>query len=255
MATTVRKPLQGVTNIVKFNWHFYAFSIITLTVIFVADHFVCKQMNILTIIITSFIIFSIVVSLIVSFYVYDWSNLYQLSWLNKLDILANNQLVNIHAGFDETSQLLASKFPNVQLQVFDFYNPKLHTEISIKRARNAYPAYPNTISISTSFLPLEASSVDCIFLFFAAHEIRDDTERIYFFKQLQQSLKPSGKIVVTEHLRDIPNFMAYNIGYLHFLPQSCWIHTFQHADLQIISSQKINPFVTIFILQRNGTTS
>ena len=224
-------------------------------VFFVVDQIAFKQIHTLTIIITSLIMHSVVMSLLVSFYVYDSSNMYQLIWLNKLDILTNNQLVNIHAGFDETSQLLANKFPNARLQVFDFYNPQLHTEISIRRARKAYPPYPNTLSISTAFFPLEASSVDCIFLFFAAHEIRDEAERIYFFKQLQQALKLSGKIVVAEHLRDFPNFMAYNIGCLHFLRQASWLHTFYQANLQIVSQQKIKSFVTIFILQRNGTTS
>ncbi len=67
------------------------------------------------------------------------------------------------------------------LQVFDFYDPHLHTEISIKRARKAYPAHPNTQSIQTSSIPLPNEVADSIFLVLAAHEIRNHAERARFF--------------------------------------------------------------------------
>lgn len=255
MTTITRKKFQGITNIVKFNWHFYVLALALLLTILGFDVIVFQQVHIVVSLIVALIFASIIVSLFVSYYVYDWSSLYQLTWLNQLNIQPNHQLVNIHAGFDETSILLANKFPNTALQVLDFYNPKLHTEISIKRARKAYPSYINTKAITTQNISLEVGSVNIVFLFFAAHEIRNNDERISFFKQLQQALKATGKIVVTEHLRDTNNFLAYNIGYFHFLSQSVWYDTFLKADLVIVSQLKINPFVTTFILQSNGATS
>ena len=79
------------------------------------------------------------------------------------------------------------------------------------------PPFPGTRSINTSNIPLPEDSADKIFVTLSAHEIATDDERIAFFTALKRSLKPAGQIVVTEHLRDLPNFLAYTIGFFHFL--------------------------------------
>ncbi len=192
-------------------------------------------------------------SLLVSFYVYDLSGLYRLDWSGKCRAAA--RIVNIHAGFDETSILLKEKFPGCELIIFDFYDPAKHTEASIRRARKACPPFPGTRSISSTNIPLEDDSVDKIFVILAAHEIRDDDERVAFFRALRRSLKPTGQIVVTEHLRDLPNFLAYTIGCFHFLPARSWTRTFHRARLKIASENKTTPFITTFILEKNGSAT
>lgn len=195
-----------------------------------------------------------VISLLVSAYVYDFSNLYTLDWLHKFDIEQTGTQVNINAGFDETSVLLALIYPDCTLQVYDFYDSEKHTEVSIERARRAYPPYQRTVKISTSCLPLNENTVDTIFLIFAAHEIPNDEERVVFFKELRRCLKPFGKIIITEHLRDWPNFLAYNIGFFHFLSKASWLKTFANANLGLVAENKITPFISTFILTKNGTT-
>lgn len=188
-----------------------------------------------------------------SFYVYDLSGLYKLTWLpNSNDVL---NIVNIHAGFDETSEIVKYKYSNCKLTVLDFYDPQKHTEVSIKRARKVYPSFPDTITTTTDSLPLSSNSIDFIFVIFSAHEIRDENERVIFFKELNRILKPKGLIYITEHLRDLPNFLAYNIGFLHFLSKKKWYHAFSNANLFLMQDYKINPFVTNFTLSKNGTTS
>ena len=248
----MRKPLQGVVNIVRFNWHLYLIALgLVLFLFFVAIHFETPFQTIiysigLLIFVTTF------VSLLASFYVYDVSELYKLDWIEK-----NNQekiIININAGFDETSQLLQDKFNNADLIALDFYNPEKHTEVSIKRARKAYPPFPNTKQIETTNLKLENDSADKIIVIFSAHEIRDTNERILFFKELHRIIKPTGEIYVTEHLRDIPNFLVYNIGCFHFYSKESWQKTFQDANLTIAKEAKLNPFVSTFILEKNGNT-
>ena len=249
---TVRKPFQGVWNIMRFNWHFYVLAIIISIILFITTFWLPLFYSIIISVLILIIIITTSVSLLVSFYVYDLSKLYELNWLendeNKI------QIVNINAGFDETSILLKSKYKNADLTVLDFYNPEKHTEISIKRARKAYPAYPNTKQISTFELNLEKSFADKIFLTFAAHEIRNEQERIEFFQKIYEILKPNGQIIVTEHLRDLPNFLAYTIGFFHFYSKSNWVKTFENANLKIKSEQKITPFISSFILIKNGNT-
>ena len=247
----IRKPFQGILNIIKFNWHFYLLSglfLIALLILnnYLSIHFYVLLLFYLTLTITA-------VSLLVSFYIYDLSNLYKLYWL--ADSNEKIKIVNISAGFDETSELLQSKFKNADLIILDFYNPKTHTEISIKRARKAYSSFPNTKEITTSNLTLSDNSIDRVFVTFSAHEIRNKAEQVVFFNELKRVIKPNGQIYVTEHLRDLPNFLAYNIGFFHFLSDSYWQNIFEMAKLKITSRQKITPFITSFKLEKNGITT
>ncbi len=247
---SLRKPYQGVTNIVRFNWPFYLVSFDLVLFLIIYSFFTTYQVYVLL----GAIIFvlPILISLLVSYYVYDLSGLYKLDWLSKED--NNKKILNINAGFDETSTLLRRRYPSSGLIVFDFYDPLKHTEPSIKRARNAYPPYKGTISITTSKIPLEKESVYTIYVIFAAHEIRNDEERITFFKELYRVLKPKGQVIVTEHLRDLPNFMAYTVGFFHFLSLSSWQTTFNESGFNVLKKEKFTPFINIFTLQKNGTT-
>jgi SAM-dependent methyltransferase len=249
-----RKPFQGVINIIKFNWHFYVMAILMIIIlIFSSRYFPDSRIyfRLLAVLATA----GIFLSLVVSFYIYDLSPLYQLKWLNDPEIFSFNKIVNIHAGFDETSVLLKKKFPAAEMLVFDFYDPAIHTEVSIKRARKAYPAFPGTQKISTQNIPVNDNDADAVFIIFSAHEIRNDDERVRFFEELHRVLKPSGIIIVTEHLRDFPNFFAYNIGAFHFLPKKRWLKNFRKAKFHIIKEIKITAFITTFILEKNGTSS
>jgi ubiquinone/menaquinone biosynthesis C-methylase UbiE len=249
---TIRKPFQGVLNIIRFNWHFYVIAFfIVLFLIFVAKYFdepISKIIytTCILVVITTFI------SLLISFYIYDLSGLYSLNWLETQTTQA--VIVNINAGFDETSMLLKDKFKNSELIILDFYDPLKHTEVSIKRARKVYPSFPKTKHIETSNLQLKDNSVDAIFVIFCAHEIRDNNERLIFLKELKRLIKPNGRIYIVEHLRDIPNFLAYNIGFFHFYSKTSWRHLFKLNNLNIKQEIKLTPFISTFILSKNGNT-
>ncbi len=250
----VRKPFQGVWNIIRFNWPYYVLAALS------AAGLLLLRLNFNTAvrgasdILVILIIGSTLISLVVSSYVYDFSNLYNLSWLDKLPVKNSGKIVNINAGFDETSELLKSRFASSELVVFDFYDPARHTEVSIKRARKAYPAFPNTQQINPARLPLQDNSASMIFAILSAHEIRNDIERNCFFKELRRVLLPTGKIIVTEHLRDAANFLAYNIGAFHFHSKASWLRAFKASGLQVSEEIKITPFITTFILYKNGAT-
>ena len=249
MATT-RNILTGVTNIIRFNYGYYLGGIGFIIVLFSVSAMTIGLLQTVLYIAGLAASIALVMSLLVSWYVYDLSGLYDLDFLNKKTIEENGAHLNIHAGFDETSVLLQQKYPNNKLFVFDFYNPQTHTEISIKRARQAYPPYPGTVAVSTSNFPLENQSIDNAFLFFAVHEIRDDNERIAFFKELYRVVHPDGHIQIVEHLRDFPNFLAYTIGAFHFLSANTWRNTFKKSGWIIKGEQQLNPFVKYYILTK-----
>jgi len=245
-----RKSFQGVTNIIRFNWHFYVIAAVLIAALLVLKSFLPDSTVLFVDLFIILLIFSTMVSLAVSYYVYDRSELYTLNWLNSLNIPPGSLLVNINAGFDETSALLKQKYPGCSLIVYDFYDPAKHTEVSIERARKAYPPYPGTITIETTNVPLKENSVDYIFLILAAHEIRNHEERISLFKQLHSALTPGGRIIVTEHLRDVNNFMAYNFGFFHFFSQRTWLDTFKQSGFAVERTLNITPFIKTFILKK-----
>ena len=237
----MRKPFQGVRNIILFNWHFYLIAFTVLLFLLLTKWYILLLV----------LLAMIFASIIASFYIYDRSDLYEMKWAASIDHPAI-VIVNIHAGFDETSLLLREKFPQSSLKVFDFYDPRQHTEISIKRARRAYPPFPGTQGINSTHIPLDDQHADKIFLTLSAHEIRDANERRLFFLELKRVLKRDGSVFVTEHLRDLPNFLAYNIGYFHFISKQLWYRTFEDAGFKVIKEEKSTPFITTFTLTRHG---
>lgn len=250
----IRKPFQGVINIIRFNWHYFVVSIGLIFLLLFVSNYLIDKYHLIINAICLLVFSSIVFSLAVSYYVYDLSNLYKLDWLDEDISDSPLKIINISAGFDETSELLQKKFNNANLIAFDFYDPKLHTEVSIKRARNAYPRFPNTQSITTSELPLPDSSIDKIFLILSAHEIRESIERTLFFAELKRILKKDGQIILTEHFRDVPNLLAYNIGAFHFLEKDSWLENIENAKLQVVRELKITPFITTFTIEKNGNS-
>jgi len=249
----IRKPFQGVTNIIRFNWHFYVLAALLVGMIWIVNTALGTKFTAYATLLTGIIVLPIIVSLAVSIYVYDYSGLYTMPWLCGIKLQHGATIINVHAGLDEFSVFLRLRFPEATLRVFDFYDNNKHTEVSIKRARNAYPPFPGTTSISSDTLPTAESSADLILVALAAHEIRNEQERIRFFQELKRTIKPEGLIIVTEHLRDLPNFLAYSIGFFHFLSGISWNHTFSNSQLQIRQKLKTTPFINSYILTKNGT--
>ncbi|SEG29165.1 class I SAM-dependent methyltransferase [Sphingobacterium lactis] len=244
-----RKPFQGVWNIVLFNWHFYVLAGIGFIGLAIGSLYLPDQLQVPALIAIILLVLGMFFSLAISHYIYDRSTLYELHWLPDQN---DRKLLNINAGLDETSAFIHSKYPSVGLTVCDFYNPQKHTEISIKRARSMYPPYQNTLSIPTDYLAFPNHTFDTIVAFLAAHEIRDERERILFFKELNRVAKANAKIYITEHLRDCPNFLAYTIGFFHFHSRATWMRTFHAAKFKVTDEIKSTPFISTFILQKNG---
>ena len=246
-----RKAFQGVLNIIRFNWHFYLMAALVLIPLIFFKEYLPETIQPFAFWPALLACCTTAISLAVSFYVYDLSDLYRLDWLPDAN---NKSILNVNAGFDETSAIIQTKFPKSQLTICDFYNPEKHTEISIKRARMAYPPQEGTIQVATDRLPFSENSFDYSLAILSAHEIRDEKERIEFFREIARVTKTRGEIYVTEHLRDIPNFLAYTIGFFHFHSKPTWLRTFEQSNLQVKREIKTTPFITTFILEKNGNT-
>lgn len=246
-----RPPFLGVLNIVRFNCELFALALFLIAGILALGALLPSLPFEIFVVLAALAALPPALSLLVSWYVYDLSGLYTLSWIHGCLNTSPLTILNIHAGFDEFSSALKVHFPEASLQVIDFYDPVKHTERSIKRARRLYPSYPGTVQSDTQNLGLKANSIHSIFLILALHEIRDSNERLIFLTQLRDSLSPGGRLIVVEHARDLVNFLAYSIGFFHFLPVSSMDTEFRRSEFKLVKQTKLTPFLRIYILERS----
>jgi SAM-dependent methyltransferase len=242
-----RRPFQGVLNILSFNRHFYVFGLGFLLILFMSHYWINWPEPLFWIVVAAFL-YGLIAPLLISAYVYDFSGYYSLDWMTALihDPQKVRTVVNINAGFDETSFIIKSKLPQSDLRAFDFYNAKQHTEAAIKRARKVSLVYPNTQQVASGSLPMADRTVDLVCLLSAAHEIRSHEEKVLFLKECHRICTPGGKVIMVEHLRDFSNFLAFSVGFTHFFSRSVWKDAFHRAGFSTFRETKFTPFMSIF---------
>ena len=251
-----RSAFQGLGNVVRFNWPFYGAAAVGLLVgTAVAVWLGATFLGGLAV---GFLIAGALVtfgSLIATYWVYDASGFYELAWLPQVLRASGRttppqRIINVNAGFDELTLLLRERYPAADVVPVDFYDAELHTEPSIARARQAYPSPADTLQIETHRAAQQLGSADLVVAAMSAHEVRDEAERVAFFAQLRDVIGDDGRIVVVEHLRDVPNALAYTIGVTHFHTYDTWLRTFAGAGLDVLDERRHTPFLRIFTLGR-----
>lgn len=244
---TKRRKFQGVLNILSFNRHFYYTGLGVLAALVASRWFVSWPDTLFWLVIIAFLL-GLIMPLIISAYVYDFSGYYDFHWLKGVvnDDKNINRIVNINAGFDETSFIIKNRFPQADLKVFDFYNAKQHTEPAIIRARKVSLVYPDTQQIKSNAIPVNDGAADIIFLLSAIHEIRSNKEKVEFLKECHRICKPGGQVIMVEHLRDFPNFLAFTVGFTHFFSRATWKESFLKAGFITFSETKFTPFMSVF---------
>lgn len=160
----------------------------------------------------------------------------------------NGIVLNINAGFDETSQLLKERFKECTLHSLDFYDEETYGTLD-RRARQNARGPAAAMPIAASHIPFESSTVDRVLCFLSLHEVRDPHERLLFLAEMHRVLKPEGRLLVTEHLRDGANFLAFNFGFLHFHARSTWVTAFRGCGFILEKEVKTTPFISTFVLR------
>ncbi len=238
--------------VVVFNWHFFLIAALACTIGIAGIIFV--DINWLRIVLGVGVaagVYFMVASIIASYFVYDHSDLYKLTWWPDRVIPegASNGVL-VHAGFDPASRKLAKKYPELNLRILDFFDSDTTTETSIRTARKLFPPLENETQIKIEAWPLEDDSQDVVFAISAAHEIRDDDERASFFREANRVLRSGGRLVVVEQLRDFRNFLAFGGAVLHFLSHATWIRSFKAGGFEKPEEFWISPWMKVFVLSQ-----
>ena len=186
------------------------------------------------------------VSLAATHAAYDRSELHDWTWLSALLPRTPATIANVHSGFDESSEALRALFPQAQLRIFDFFDPVHQTEPSIARARRLCATRSAAESIAADSLPLLDGSQDLIMFFLAAHEIRERSGRTKLLREAARGIAHDGRVVIVEHLRDLPNFIAYGPGAFHFHSRHEWVTSIRKSGLRICRERRITPFIRVF---------
>ena len=249
-ATAMRRPYQGVVQILEFNRRRYVMTLIGAGAASLALPHLELPLRLAMLVFVVPAIFWTFSSLLVSHYVYDCFPLYDLTWLSQTLSRIPRRWVNIHCGFDETSPLLAATFPDACGTVIDIFDPQVTTETSIRQAREGRHTAIDTTHARYDNLCLEAESFDAAFCIFAAHELRVHAQRVKLFKEVARVLRVGGEFVLIEHLRDWRNLLGFGPGFLHFFSRNAWRKAAAHAGLAVRAEFSRTPFVHVFILRR-----
>jgi len=246
-----RRRFEGLKNIIRFNYPFYVSAVVAIGLAAALLPFFDGLPYAIALSGICLAALQMIASLAASAYAYDLSGFYRLDFLPR-QLPEGARILNLSAGFDECSPIIAARFPGADLQAYDFFDAQRHTEPSIRRARKSYPPAAGIMLMKTGRLPEATASADLICVILAAHEIRDQGERRAFFAELRRVLKPDGLLLVTEHLRDARNLLAYNVGALHFFPARRWLSDFKAASLAISRNAPVNPFIHCYSLTRDS---
>jgi hypothetical protein len=239
-----RAPFHGVRNIIRFNWPSYAAA--GFVVLFAALLIVWLD-GLARLVAGAAIagaLYFVAASLIAAYVVYDRSEIYRWTWLHRF-IGQARTILNVHAGFDETTGGVRRAMQR-SVHPLVFYDAALTTEPSLERARD-------TSSDATPFraghLPCRAASCDAILFLFAAHELRQSSERDRCFQDVAATLREHGRVIVLEHLRNAWTFAVFGPGALHFYSRAEWLRVARSAGLAVAHEGSITPFAHYFVLE------
>jgi len=249
-ATAIRRPWQGVFQILQFNWRFYFSTAAAVAMAVLAAPLLPRSLRVGLLIGVAPALFWLTSSLVVSHYVYDRFPLYDLHWIPRALSRMPSRWLNIHCGLDETSGLLADLFPEAAFDVVDIFDPRAMTEASINQARRFGHSGIAARPARFDDLPFCSGTFDAAFCIFAAHELRQDCKRATLFLEISRILAPGGELVLMEHSRDVWNFLAFGPGFLHFFSRRAWRRTAAQAGFRAQTEISMTPFVRVYILRR-----
>ncbi len=248
--TLDRDRFRGVLDILAFNRTFYVGTLVAVVAVVLAtaimSRFIDSRILLLTYMCCASALFWTVTSLAVSHYIYDRSVLYSLRWL---PIQPENWL-NIHVGLDEFTHLLQQRLPGSRAVVYDVFDAIEMPEPSIAAARKLGRT-PTQTPVRWDALPSLDDTFEAVFLAFAAHEFRRTPARHTLFNEVARVLHSGGSLLVIEHLRDLPNFLAFGPGALHFQSRQTWLKAAQAAQLRLAAEFSVAKFVHVFQFQKD----
>jgi ubiquinone/menaquinone biosynthesis C-methylase UbiE len=247
-----RGQFDGVLRIVRYNWTFYIAAVVVSGLVIGLVLVIHPPAALAALLILGAVaaVFWLALSLAVSHYVYDRSDLYRWKWIRERVAPSPRHVVNIHAGLDETSRALQEMYPAAEVTILDIYDPAEMPEPSIARARREARSMLASVNADFRKLPLQTASADLVTVIFCAHELRRAASKEAFFSELARVVKPGGNVLLVEHLRDVWNLVAFGPGAFHFFPRHEWLRVVGATGFRLSEEISRTVFVRAFVFVR-----
>ncbi len=225
---------------------------ITVAIIgFIASVFVFPLFSFFLMTLSVLIIINILLSLFASYKLYDKSDLYQPEKLfSNFNFNKSDKAIFLHASFDPISRKLEKMFGPNNLKIYNLYGSRHEDEKSIEVSNRLFPPHPDQQNVNPTNLNDESDSIDYIFAITSAHEILSQEKRIKFFKESKRVLKENGTLILCEQMRDITNFIFFNIGTFHFVSLKNWESAITEAGMRIVKKDKLTIWGTVLHIEK-----
>ena len=246
------RGFTGVSRIVRVNWPRYALAAAIVVMTGISTAFPLPHSVTITLWSgASLALFWSIASIIASHAVYDRSDLFDWGWIRGVIDEPPTRWINIHAGLDSIGRkALRRHFPGALGTTLDIFDPIEMTEPSIARARDEETFDPHTLHARFDDLPLSTGDADVALLLLAAHELRRPEARDAFFREVRRVVRPGGTLILVEHLRNLPNFIAFGPGSFHFFSRKAWMQNASAGGFVLVREKRFTPLVRAFILRR-----
>src|SRR5256884_1663181 len=220
-----RGQFDGVLQIVRYNWTLYIVAVLVSALVVALVDVVHPPAALAGLLILGAVaaVFWLALSLAVSHYVYDRSDLYHWEWIRDRVAPNPRHVVSIHAGLDETSLALQAMYPAAEVTILDIYDPAEMPEPSIARARREARSTLASVTADFRRLPLETASADLMTVIFVAHELRRAASKEAFFREAWRGVPPGGRPPLGGGLPDRWDPAPLRPGGLPFSPPPEWV--------------------------------
>lgn len=186
---------------------------------------------------------------------FDRPELLSGSWLHRCVADPPKSCTQISVCVEETTLPIESLFPTAHCTNLDLFDDSVMTGPAITRAKKGKETGSVVTRASPDHLPLKDKSTELTIVTLAAHEVRDQRLRQKLFKELARITEDHGRVVIVEHLRNVPAALAFGPGLFHFYPRSTWIELAASTGLNVESEFDVTPFVHVFVLKHHNTDS
>lgn len=269
MSSRRRPPITGTLTVVRFNWPKYvgAGGLVVAAI-------VARVMSAGPILQTGLGVAAVLAiawsasSILATWWVYDHAHVYERA---ARGLGAVGAWATVHTGFDAATPVLAATLAAPPAAVHEV---GCAGRSSLRRARvrvlrddegdalrtagrSVEPRAARQVVHRTDvgaggdhLLPGPDGSLDTVFLTFAVHEVRDRDDQRALFADIHRVLRPGGRLVVTEHLRDLANGAVFGPGSLHFQRADVWRTRAAESGFDLVAELAVTPFVRRFTWRR-----
>lgn len=239
-------------QLARYNWPLYlgAAAILFVCIILCASASLSPIFRFVAAIVLAGTAWFVAASFLAFYWMFDQSVFTTWRWLLQDFDHPPARWVLMSAGLKETTGELQNIFPDTDGKIVEVYQTESMNAPALNRARRGQTVRP-AITAQPDALPLEDQWADAVIVALLAHEIRNRLQRNKFFLEIKRIVSRQGKVVLVEHLRNLPAFFAFGPGAFHFLPYSEWRRLAQETGLRVLGERSITPFIRVFVLVRS----